>query len=904
MAAFDCIERGLSKSFTSYGKFIARWPFTVLIISLMMAAVLGAGIVFIRLETDSVFLFAPDESQARDDADLMDDVFPVRYDEYLPSRGKGTADFGANVIVRSRVNNNVLVEDIMAEILRLDKAVRNITIKTPNGTALRYSNLCSKWQGSCLENPVLQVLRYNASRINDIALTHPVFRLPNTSTELFIGASIGDVSLTDEHDSKITRAGYFALNYYLQTTPELETSCRTWENTFIDYIKDFDSNIIMVSYIVSQSLDNEMKSLTLAVFPYFTIAYTILFTFAITSCAMADWVFSKAELGSLGILSASLAIASSVGLLSYVGASFNLVVASMPFLIIGLGLDDMFIMLSAWRKTSPGESVEERMGKTYSEAAVSITITSITDALAFGIGSITPLPAIRIFCLYTGVAVIFDYIFQITFFGACMAYSGRREAANRHCLTLTRVIPRKEAKSMMYKIFCAGGLTQDERVRNVKQSCETAIMAFFRDSYGPAMINPFVKVATILAFGLYLGGAIYGCFNITEGLELKLLASDGSSAYRFFEEQSNFFSEYGPSVSVAIHDSLDYSDANVQRDLDNIVKTFEDSHYVHSSNFTEFWLRDYVRYLKTLNLSSHVVQEQFHSILVDQFLKHPAFLKYNQDIKFKNTSEITIEASRFIILGDSLVTTTEQMKMMADVREKADNAEYNLSAFAQIFIIYEQYASVRPLTIQNLSIAVACMFLVALILIPHPFCAVMVTVCIISIQAGIIGYMSLWDVRLDGISMINIILCIGFSVDFSAHITYSFLTGTETYNGSYRGRLSFPEQRAVMALYSLGMPILQGAVSTIVAMLVLIWSPSYIFRTFFKIMFMVMLFGMLHSLVFLPTLLSCLGGWIKVPLSTSESATLNNGPGEVMLGGPPDIQQTDDKESTSNGTPL
>ena len=51
----------------------------------------------------------------------------------------------------------------------------------------------------------------------------------------------------------------------------------------------------------------------------------------------------------------------------------------------GIGIDDLFILISCWRYTSFKLSVEERLGRTLKLAAVSITITSITDALAFGI---------------------------------------------------------------------------------------------------------------------------------------------------------------------------------------------------------------------------------------------------------------------------------------------------------------------------------------------------------------------------------------------------------------------------------------------------------------------------------------------------------------------------------------
>jgi hypothetical protein len=36
--------------------------------------------------------------------------------------------------------------------------------------------------------------------------------------------------------------------------------------------------------------------------------------------------------------------------------------------------------------------------------------------------------------------------------------------------------------------------------------------------------------------------------------------------------------------------------------------------------------------------------------------------------------------------------------------------------------------------------------------------------------------MTWWGVRLDGVALINLIMCIGFSVDFSAHICYHYLT--------------------------------------------------------------------------------------------------------------------------------
>ena len=49
-----------------------------------------------------------------------------------------------------------------------------------------------------------------------------------------------------------------------------------------------------------------------------------------------------------------------------------------------------------------------------------IQVTSLTDFLSFFAGVITPFPCVRIFCIYTGTAVAFIYVWQLTFFGACL----------------------------------------------------------------------------------------------------------------------------------------------------------------------------------------------------------------------------------------------------------------------------------------------------------------------------------------------------------------------------------------------------------------------------------------------------------------------------------------------------
>lgn len=156
---------------------------------------------------------------------------------------------------------------------------------------------------------------------------------------------------------------------------------------------------------------------------------------------------------------------------------------------------------------------------------------------------------------------------------------------------------------------------------------------------------------------------------------------------------------------------------------------------------------------------------------------------------------------------------------------------------------------VRSVVIQSTTIAAVAMILISLILIPNRWCSLHVGFAIVSIEIGVIGYMSLWNVNLDPISMLTLIMCIGFSVDFSAHISYSYLTS----------KAKTPNEKMRECLYCLGLPIIQGGLSTIMSIATFILVPSYAYVAFFKVVFLVVLFASLHGLFLIPVLLSIAG---------------------------------------------
>lgn len=62
------------------------------------------------------------------------------------------------------------------------------------------------------------------------------------------------------------------------------------------------------------------------------------------------------------------------------------------------------------------------MGETLARSGASVTVTSLTDVLCFAVGLFSNLPVVRLFCLYTSLALTVDFIYQVNL-NACSLYA-------------------------------------------------------------------------------------------------------------------------------------------------------------------------------------------------------------------------------------------------------------------------------------------------------------------------------------------------------------------------------------------------------------------------------------------------------------------------------------------------
>ena len=84
--------------------------------------------------------------------------------------------------------------------------------------------------------------------------------------------------------------------------------------------------------------------------------------------------------------------------------------------LLGLGVDDSFVLMEAFRRTSLDDNIVKRSATGMGHAGTSILITSLTDFVAFMISSTSAFPALQSFCVYAGIGILLLFWFQISVF--------------------------------------------------------------------------------------------------------------------------------------------------------------------------------------------------------------------------------------------------------------------------------------------------------------------------------------------------------------------------------------------------------------------------------------------------------------------------------------------------------
>lgn len=188
------------------------------------------------------------------------------------------------------------------------------------------------------------------------------------------------------------------------------------------------------------------------------------------------------------------------------------------------------------------------------------------------------------------------------------------------------------------------------------------------------------------------------------------------------------------------------------------------------------------------------------------------------------------------------------------------------------FLFWEQYIGLRHWFLLAISVVLACTFLVCAVLLLNPWTAGIIVFILAMMTVELFGIMGLIGIKLSAIPVVILIASVGIGVEFTVHIALGFLTAIGNRN-----------KRSAVALEHMFAPVVDGAISTLLGVLMLAGSEfDFIMRYFFAVLAILTVLGMLNGLVLLPVLLSLMGPPAEVTPVDHSSRLPTPGPEPSM----------------------
>lgn len=448
------------------------------------------------------------------------------------------------------------------------------------------------------------------------------------------------------------------------------------------------------------------------------------------------------------------------------------------------------------------------------------------------------------------------------------------------------------------------------------------LSSFARDKYAPLLLKPQSKAIVVVLFLGLLGLSLYGTTMVHDGLYLTDIVPRDTKEYDFIDAQFKYFSFYN--MYLVTRDGFDYARSQrlliqLHNAFNSVKYVVRDS----NNKLPRMWVHYFQDWLRGLQAafdadwqSGRITADSYRNGTEDGALAYKLLIQTGSKKDPFNYSQLT---SRRLVDSEGLIppevfyiyltvwvsndplgyaasqanfyphprewihdkydTTGENLRIPAaeplefaqfpfylnGLRQASDFVEAIESVRAVCdefsrkgvfnypngypFLFWEQYIGLRHWFLLSISVVLACTFLVCAILLLNPWTAGIIVFILAMMTVELFGIMGLIGIKLSAIPVVILIASVGIGVEFTVHIALGFLTAIGNRN-----------KRSAVALEHMFAPVVDGAISTLLGVLMLAGSEfDFIMRYFFAVLAILTVLGMLNGLVLLPVLLSLMG---------------------------------------------
>ncbi|VDK88918.1 unnamed protein product [Litomosoides sigmodontis] len=324
----------------------------------------------------------------------------------------------------------------------------------------------------------------------------------------------------------------------------------------------------------STSLEDMLKEFSQFKFFVIFIGYFLMrreLQFVYAGWSQLNWdgwwlaVNSSVGLSILGVFLVTYASISGLGLSSYMGINFNAATTQIvPFLTLGLGVDDMFLLLHNYKDVHHSVKNNE-IGILMKETGMSVIITSINNIIAFMAGTLLPIPALKSFCSQTAILLTFNMVAIMIIYPAMIALDLRRRRNGRRdlgccCMRSSSADGKKvrvETLELNMGKRVIGSLSTGDHVYpgppppsllvkddDEKEKKWYTLNGFLQYYYIPFLTIPLTKLMVIVTCTSMLLISCLGLYQSSLGLELSDVLPEGTPPAAFLRAREKYFSFY------------------------------------------------------------------------------------------------------------------------------------------------------------------------------------------------------------------------------------------------------------------------------------------------------------------------------------------------------------------------
>ncbi|PRW56197.1 Niemann-Pick C1 [Chlorella sorokiniana] len=393
----------------------------------------------------------------------------------------------------------------------------------------------------------------------------------------------------------------FVVTYPINSHPENREAALAWEAAFVQLASTqltamAEGAGLRLSFSTERSVQDELARESTSDAPTVLLSYVVMLLYIAVALGRfprsSDWrdllVHSRAALGLGGVLIVAAAVLGALGLCSWAGMRSTLIIAEViPFLALAVGVDNMMILAAALEQQPASHPLAHRVGLALAAVGPSITLAASCEVVAFSLGGLTSMPALRNFSICAALAVLLDFLLQVTAFVALLALDTRRlEQGRFDCWPWRRArgAPLYDSDfEGMYGGSAGAPLLGDSEADGVDEAQEEveatfghafhaeqpddsryvgvsqALRTYMRRVHAPLLRRPAVKAAVLAVFG---GIFLLSCAclpRLERGLEQSVALPRDSYLQHYYDDVFASL-RVGPPVMFVVQD-LNVSEA-------------------------------------------------------------------------------------------------------------------------------------------------------------------------------------------------------------------------------------------------------------------------------------------------------------------------------------------------------